>query len=150
MPTDYHFLLLSGPTQQFINSGAVLVGAVQMKIQFRRTTQVQVLRHLPTDIANRRRKTLERTLRLFVVSIQGNETCAERESSANTTLVTLTRPMRGSPSSPSTMVSISSRKSFSQALPMVFRATLLHTHLLSKTNENIRKPRPMQCGARMR
>src|ERR1700730_12947873 len=41
--------LLPRPTQQFNYSRAVLVGAVQVKIQFGGTTKAEVLRHLATD-----------------------------------------------------------------------------------------------------
>src|SRR5580704_13879560 len=61
------FLSLLGAVQKLINSDGELVRAVQLKMKFRRTTKVQVLRHLATDESDGRGQSLQRTFGFFVV-----------------------------------------------------------------------------------
>jgi len=65
-------------------------------------------------------------------------TRAERESGARRTSLTLARPMRGSPSSPSRIVSISSRRASLSRSRWYFWPRRSNESLPSKTDENIR------------
>ena len=79
------------------------------------------------------------------------KTCAERPSSATCTAVTPTSPMRGSASSPSTSVSISSRKASPNRPRWYFTPRFSTRHLEVKRmriSENRPQVLPLKCYCR--
>src|SRR5579862_556367 len=135
---DLLFSLLCA-AQQFINSCAVLVRAVEMKIQLRRAAKMQIFRDFAPDESNCRGQAFKRTVGLGVISI-------ERDVNLCRARIFCQHNAGDADQSNTRIAQFALHDGFDlfpqglpQALPMVFRAALLHTHLLSKTNENIRK-----------
>src|SRR3984893_8804369 len=137
--TDSLLLPLFRPAQQFVNPGAVFIRAIEVKVQFRRTAKVQVFRHLATDESDRLGQALQRTVGLGVIAIKGDENLRRARI--------LRQYHAGDADQPDARAAQFALhdgfdflpQGLTQALSMVFRAALLHSHLLSKTNENIRK-----------
>ena len=108
-------------------------------MQFRGTAKVQVLRYLAPDESDRRSQAFQRTVGLGIISIQGDENLRRAR--------VLRQYHAGYANQPNARIAqLALHDGFNlfpqglaQALPMIFGATLLHSHLLSKTDENIRK-----------
>ena len=109
------------------------VGAVKHENKFRRMPQSQIRRptragYSPIEAV----KAFQALGHFFVVSRRLQRTPARSCRPATSALRSpLTSPMRGSPSSPSTRVAISSRSASPRALAMMFLSPVFHLYLYS-------------------
>src|SRR5579863_215502 len=64
------FFPLLGTVQKLVDSGAELVGAIELKMKLRRPAQMQILRYFPANESNRRGQSLQRAYGFCLVSLQ--------------------------------------------------------------------------------